>query len=52
MSVLTILKETQGWFLSLQPEFAFLLALPFLVAIAGLLSEFVFHRRRDKTLRR
>ena len=34
---MTSLQWIADWFASLSPEYAFLLALPFLVAIAGLL---------------
>jgi len=33
----SIMTELHAWFLSLPPDFVFLLALPFLVAFAGLL---------------
>jgi hypothetical protein len=34
-----------AWLRSLPPDFAFLLALPFIVAAAGLLGDWVRHRR-------
>ena len=46
------ISELIQWINSLDASFAFLLALPFLVALAGLLAEFVRQRRarssRDK----
>ena len=39
------LEETIQWFMSLEPGFAFLLALPFLVAFAGFCSEYLRKRR-------
>jgi hypothetical protein len=46
----TIFREIHAWFLSLSPEFAFLLALPFLGALAGLLRERFSDQGRDKTI--
>jgi hypothetical protein len=39
-----VFEETVAWFASLSPEFAFLLALPFLIAIAAFVADGV--RRR------
>ena len=38
-------EESVQWITTLEPAFAFLLALPFMVALAGLLSEHVRQRR-------
>ena len=38
------LEQTLQWALSLDPSFAFLLALPFLVGFAGLLAEYLRQR--------
>jgi hypothetical protein len=35
------IEELAQWLISLDPSFAFLLALPFLVGFAGLLSEYL-----------
>jgi hypothetical protein len=40
-----LLHDTERWFASLPPDFAFLLALPFLVGLAGLIREAIRHRR-------
>ena len=45
MPVTTILIELREWFATLSPEFIFLLALPFAVAGAGLLREWMDHAR-------
>ena len=39
------LGELYRWVLSLDPSFAFLLALPFVVGFVGLLSEYLRQRR-------
>jgi hypothetical protein len=36
------------WIASLEPPFAFLLALPFLVGLAGLIAEYVRWRRTGR----
>lgn len=41
------LQETIQWFASLEPGFAFLLALPFLVALAGFFGEYLKRRREN-----
>ncbi|MDP1692486.1 MAG: hypothetical protein Q8L49_11155 [Burkholderiaceae bacterium] len=38
-------QELWNWLLALEPDFAFLLSLPFLVAAAGLLRYWFDHRR-------
>lgn len=38
MSMTQIIAELQEWLVSLPPDFLFLLLLPFLVAIAGVLA--------------
>ena len=43
--------ELVEWVLNLEPGFAFLLALPFMVAVAGLLSEALRNRRTQGTSR-
>ncbi|OGA44952.1 MAG: hypothetical protein A3F74_16995 [Betaproteobacteria bacterium RIFCSPLOWO2_12_FULL_62_58] len=40
------MSEIIDWFSGLDPVFTFLLALPFVVAIAGLLAEYWRHSRR------
>ena len=50
MSAPTMIKEFHAWLLSLSPEFVFLLALPLLVAVAGLLRVRFFDQARDKTI--
>lgn len=40
------LAELAQWLGTLDRPFAFLLALPFVVAVAGLISHFVRHRAR------
>ena len=42
-----MLGELIEWIQNLDPSFAFLLALPFLVAIAGLIAHVVETRRTD-----
>jgi hypothetical protein len=42
-----MIDEVVQWFASLDRSFAFLLALPFMVVLAGLVGEFV-RRRKDK----
>jgi hypothetical protein len=44
--------ELIQWLLSLDPSFAFLLALPFVVGFVGLLSEYLRHRRAKAIERR
>jgi hypothetical protein len=39
------IRELIDWLTSLKPPFAFLLALPFLVGLAGLVSEYLRGRR-------
>ena len=43
--------ELMHWLTSLDPSFAFLLALPFLVGFAGLMAEYVRHRRAKADFR-
>jgi hypothetical protein len=43
------IEETIQWFISLEPSFAFLLALPFLVGFAGFLGEYLRQRRANET---
>jgi hypothetical protein len=43
------LAGVSAWLGSLEPGFAFLLALPFIVAIAGLLAGWARHRRGMKS---
>ena len=40
-----MIEELGQWIISLNRPFAFLLALPFMVALAGLIAEFVRQRR-------
>ena len=40
-----LLNDTGLWFSALPPDFAFLLALPFLVGLAGLISDAIRKRR-------
>ena len=42
-------EELVGWLNSLDPPFAFLLALPFLVGLAGLLAEHIRQRRARRS---
>lgn len=46
----SFLSDWSAWWQTVTPEFAFLLALPFAVAAAGLLAEFV-RCRREKAKR-
>lgn len=50
MSAPTMIKEFHAWLLSLPAEFVFLLALPFLVVLAGLLRMRFFGQGRDRTI--
>lgn len=43
-------SETVLWWSSVTPGFAFLLALPFLVAVAGLLGDWYRRSRRSKRI--
>jgi hypothetical protein len=40
----SIWSESVTWWRSVPPEFAFLLALPFLVALTGLVADCIRHR--------
>lgn len=50
MSIYTMIEELGTWFDSLSAEFAFLLALPFIVAAAAFAGDWVRRRRsrRDR----
>jgi hypothetical protein len=45
----SLLSELAAWWRTVTPEFAFLLALPFAVALAGWLSESLGRRRLDRS---
>ena len=45
----SLLHDTALWFGALPPDFAFLLALPFLVGLAGLISEEIRRRRKPSS---
>jgi hypothetical protein len=43
--ILQRLEEVRQWMVMLEPPFAFMLALPFIIAVAALVTEFVRQRR-------
>jgi hypothetical protein len=45
MTFATMIDELRDWLETLSPEFAFLLALPFVIAIAGLAQEMLTNRK-------